>query len=228
MTEPDFLRATRSSYDTVAADYAARFRAELTGKPLERAMLTAFAELVRAGGGGPVADVGCGPGRVTALLHGLGLDVFGIDLSPAMVAVARRDHPHLRFEEGSMTALDLPDASLAGLVALYSVIHVPDEALPGVFAGFHRVLAPGGHLLLVFQAGDERTHHAELFGHRVDLHLHRRRADRVAALLTGAGLEVRARLEREPHDDGAEKVGRVHLLARRPAGTARPYGGGAR
>ncbi|MGW4848298.1 class I SAM-dependent methyltransferase [Nocardia brasiliensis] len=61
---------------------------------------------------GPVADVGCGPGEVTAHLHELGVDAFGIDLSPAMIDVARRDHPGLRFEVGSMTELNLPVASV--------------------------------------------------------------------------------------------------------------------
>jgi trans-aconitate methyltransferase len=39
---------------------------------------------------GPVADVGCGPGNVTAHLHTLGLTAFGVDLSPEMVGLARR------------------------------------------------------------------------------------------------------------------------------------------
>lgn len=53
--------------------------------------------------------------------------MFGIDLSPQMVVVARQEHPGLRFEEGSMLALDLRDASLGGLLARYSTIHIPDE-----------------------------------------------------------------------------------------------------
>ena len=102
------------------------------------------AELVRAGGNGPVADVGCGPGWVTAILARLGLDAFGVDLSPRTIALARRTHPHLRFEVGSMLALDLADGSLGGLLACYSIIHVPWELRPKLFAEFHRVLAPGG------------------------------------------------------------------------------------
>src|SRR5688572_7718050 len=103
MTEPDFVRETRDSFDAVADSYAEHFRDELASKPWDRALLAGFAEVVSAGGGGPVADLGCGPGGVTAYLRGLGLDAFGVDLSSAMVDIARRRHPEIRFEVGSMT-----------------------------------------------------------------------------------------------------------------------------
>ncbi|MFC4114762.1 class I SAM-dependent DNA methyltransferase [Nonomuraea zeae] len=216
MTEPDFLRSTRASYDAVAAEYAKIFHHELAGKPLDRAMFAAFAELVRAGGG-PVADIGSGPGRVTEHLHGLGLEVFGVDLSPEMVALARRTHPGLRFEVGSMLALDLPDGGLGGLVANYSIIHLPEDRLPGAFAEFHRVLAPGGHLLVAFQVGDERKHLTERFGRRIDLEFHRRRPDHVADLLVKAGFAMTAQLVREPMEGSTEPTQQACLLARRPA-----------
>ena len=222
MTEPDFLRATRASYDSVAADYAGRFGSELDAKPLDRALLAGFAELVQAAGAGPVADIGCGTGRVTAHLNALGLPVFGIDLSPRMVAVARQSHPGLRFEVGSMLALHLPDDSLGGALAWYSTIHLPDGQLPEAFAEFSRVLAPTGYLLLAFQAGDEPLHRTEALGHPVSLVFHRRQPERVAELLGQAGLAVRARLVREPDDEGAftERTRQAFLLARKPA--ARP------
>ncbi|MEV6205880.1 class I SAM-dependent methyltransferase [Kitasatospora sp. NPDC051914] len=219
MTEPDFLRATRDSYDTVAADYAGHFRAELAAKPLDRAQLAGFADLVKASGlPGPVADVGCGTGRVTAHLAGLGLPVFGIDLSPGMLAAARQAHPGLRFEEGSMLALDLPDGGLSGLLVWYSMIHVPDERLPEAFAEFHRVLAPGGHLLAGFQVGDAPAHRTEAFGHEIDLVFHRRRPERVSELLGAAGLPVIARMQRERDDEEPfpEKTPQAFLVARKP------------
>jgi ubiquinone/menaquinone biosynthesis C-methylase UbiE len=221
--EPDFVRTTRASYDAVATDYAKRFNAELTAKPLDRAVLTGFAELVQAAGGGPVADVGCGTGRVTGHLHSLGLSVFGVDLSPGMIAQARLRHPDLRFEEGSMLALDLPDGTLGGILAWYSIIHIPQERLPEAFAEFHRVLAPGGHVLLAFQVGDEPLHVAEAFGRAVSLNFYRRQPDRVAELLSRAGLDVRARLRREPDDEGdfAERTPQGFLLARKPADAGR-------
>ncbi|WP_299535324.1 class I SAM-dependent methyltransferase [uncultured Streptomyces sp.] len=219
ISEPDFVRDTRASYDRLAADYAARFQDELAAKPVERALLAAFAETVRATGGGrPVADVGCGTGRVTAYLHGLGADVFGVDLSPGMLAEARGRHPGLRFAEGSMLALDLADGSLGGLLAWYSTIHVTDDLLPDVFAEFRRVLAPGAHALLGFQIGAEPARYEEAWGHRVRLDFHRRTPERVEGLLTAAGLEIRARTVRQPDTEGEfpESTAQAVVLARRP------------
>jgi len=218
VTEPSFVPATRTAYDTMAADYAEAFRTELAAKPLARALLAAFAEFVRAAEDGPVADVGSGPGHVTAHLHSLGLTVFGVDLSPEMVAQARRAYPDLRFDEGSMTALDLPDGELGGIVAFYSIANIPPDLLPGVFAEFHRVLAPGGRLLLAFMVGDEQRRRTEAFGRAISLDYHLLPPDRVADLLAQAGLVVHARLVREPEE--GETVPRAYLLARKPADTS--------
>ncbi|GAA3073130.1 hypothetical protein GCM10010464_41530 [Pseudonocardia yunnanensis] len=100
MIGPDFLQATRTSYDAVAGGYAEQFREELASKPPDRALLGWFAELTQAAG--PVADLGCGPGSVTAHLNALGVTTFGIDLSPEMVAVARPLHRDLRFVTWSL------------------------------------------------------------------------------------------------------------------------------
>ncbi|MFF6908177.1 class I SAM-dependent methyltransferase [Streptomyces sp. NPDC012389] len=218
---PDFVRATRRSYDAIAGGYARWTRDELAAKPLERGVLAVFAEHVVADGGGlPLADVGCGTGRVTGHLHklGLGVEVFGIDLAPGMLAEARRDHPGLRFEEGSMLGLDLPDGSLGGLLAWYSTIHVPDEELPRAFAEFHRVLAPGAPVQLGFQVGDEPLRMAEAWGHEISLVFHRRQPERMAALLRAAGLEVRAVLWKERETEGPfpERAPQGFVLARRP------------
>lgn len=212
---PDFIRATRDSYDLIADVYTEQFSDWLGVHPLDRALIGGFAELVTARGGGPVADVGCGPGHVSAALDGLGVPVFGVDLSPRMVELARRAHPELRFHVGSMTSLDLPNETLGGIVALYSVIHVPDDHLPTVFAEFHRVLVPGGHVLLAFQAGDEdeHLHLAERFGRAIDLDYHWRTPDAVAERLVRAGLQPVTRVLREPQ--GEEKRARAFLLARK-------------
>jgi SAM-dependent methyltransferase len=214
MIEPSHLRATRTGYDAVAADYAEWVNDDFATKPLDRALLAAFAELVHANGAGPVGNLGCGSGRMTAHLRSLGLSVVSVDLSPAMVAVARRTYPDLRFREGSLTAVDAPDGALGGIVAWYSIIHTPPEELPVVFAELHRVLAPGGHLLLAFQVGNEPRHLAQALGHVVSLDFYRFPPDQAAQLLGDAGLALFAQLLREP--DETERVQHAYVLARKP------------
>ncbi|MFR0358958.1 class I SAM-dependent DNA methyltransferase [Streptomyces sediminimaris] len=215
MTDADFLTATRTFYDAVAEDYADHFPGDgLAGRPLDRALIGVYAELV--GREGAVADLGCGPGRLTGYLASLGLRVFGLDLSEGMLAIARRENPGLRFEQGSMLELGLADGSLAGVVSWYSSIHTPVDRLPSLFAGFHRVLAPGGHLLLAFQAGDAPRRHDRPWGHPVSLDFQRRRPEHMADLLTEAGFAVVSRTVREADEALAEPVPQAVLIARRP------------
>ncbi|MGC5289038.1 class I SAM-dependent DNA methyltransferase [Micromonospora sp. DT231] len=201
MSADGWLADTRTSYDTVAASYAEMLRDALAAAPYERAVLALFAELTRLGGEGPVADIGCGPGRITAHLHSLGVDAFGIDLSPAMIDIARRDNPDLRFAVGSMTDLDLTDSCVAGILAWFSLIHVPDDDVPTVLAHFHRVLRPGGTLLLAFHVGDGHRLKTEGYGgHPMNVYVHRRPPDRVAAWLGDAGFTVEAQLLYRPDE----------------------------
>jgi SAM-dependent methyltransferase len=196
-----WLADTRTSYDTVAESYTEQMRGALDRVPYLRAALALFADQVRASGGGPVADVGCGPGHVTAHLRELGVDAFGVDLSPAMIDLARRGYPGLRFEVGSMTDLDLADASVAGLLACWSVIHVPDDELPAVFAHFHRVLRPGGQLMVGFHVGDgSRLKTQGYGGHPMNVYVHLRRPARVSEWLRQAGFTIAAELLLDPDD----------------------------
>lgn len=209
----DWLARTRAAYDVDASGYAEVVDGLLDDKPYLRAGLALFAELVREAGDGPVADIGCGPGYVTRYLHDLGTDAFGIDLAPEMVAIARRDHPDLRFEVGTMTDLDLEDGLVAGIVAFWSVIHVPDEAVPGVFEEFRRVLRPGGPVLVGFHVGDRTRHSSTGYtGRPISLDSHRRRPETVADWLRGAGFDVEAELVIGPDTDPPGAI----IIARSP------------
>ncbi|MBK3574022.1 class I SAM-dependent methyltransferase [Streptomyces sp. MBT65] len=223
MTDPnaavtaDFIEATRSSYDAIAPAYSAEHPDGLGEGPVETALLTAFAELVRtAGAEAPVADVGSGPGYVTARLNALGVQAFGIDLSPHMVALAREAHPRLRFQVGSMTSLDVADGTLGGIIALYSTIHIPDADLPRVLAEFHRALRPGGQVLLAFQASEgEHIHMTERYGQEIALDYYFRTPARIATFLTEAGLTLAAQARVEP--TGQQRWGRAFTLAHKPS-----------
>lgn len=199
-----------AAYDAVAVQYAEFVREIWDGDPLDRAAWAAFADFVR--GRGPVADLGCGPGHLTAHLRSLGLDAFGVDVSPSMISLAREAFPALRFEAGSMAALDLPDASLAGILSWYSVIHTPPAEIPGYFAEFTRTLAPGGYVLLgFFEAGDGPV--AE-FDHKVTT-AYRWPLGELAGIAAAAGLAEVGRMYREPVE-GERPFRQGRLLLRKP------------
>ncbi|CAM5493049.1 class I SAM-dependent methyltransferase [Leifsonia shinshuensis] len=215
----DSEHEARVAYDLVAEDYAALLAGELEKLPIERAMLTAFAEQVAADGGGAVADLGCGPGRVSGFLAGIGVEVRGIDLSPGMIEVARRDHPGIPFEVASMAALPFQDGELAGALAWYSIIHIPQDRQDAVFAEFARVVRPGGRLLLAFQVsehGDEDiVHLRQAYGHELDLRTRRQSPDRAKQRLAAAGFSLVAEATRERI--APEKSRQAFLLAQRTA-----------
>lgn len=212
--EPDHEVATRTAYDQVAEDYARILDGWLEASPWESAVLAAFAGTVLADGGGPVLDAGCGTGRITGRLVALGLDVSGVDLSPGMLAVARRDHPDVVFTVGTMTDLALDDGSLAGALAWYSVIHTPPVDRPAVFAELTRVLAPGGHLVVAFQVGDECVHLEHAYGHDLALDAYRLDPEVIAAELEASSLRITARLVRDPV--APEPQQQAYLFARKP------------
>ena len=156
------------SYSRVAAEYARRIFHELKDKPFDRQLLDRFAGLVQPLG--RACDLGCGPGEVARYLKDAGrLDVLGLDLAPGMVEEASRLNPDLEFRVGDMLALPLPDASLGGIAAFYSLIHIPQDLHPRAMAEFRRVLVPGGWLLLAFHVGQETRHIDEWWGQPVNL-----------------------------------------------------------
>jgi ubiquinone/menaquinone biosynthesis C-methylase UbiE len=193
----------------VAVDYARELENDLAGNPTDRAVLRRFVAAVT----GDVLDVGCGPGRITGHLHDAGLRVRGVDLSPAMVAEARRRHPAIDFAVGSMTALDQPDRSVGGAVAWYSIIHLPPADLIRAFAEFARVLVPGGLLQLAFQTGDAPVHVRRAYGHELSLLAYRLDPDAIGGELRAAGFTTLVRQVRGPMP--GEKTPQAFLLARR-------------
>jgi len=203
---------TCESYHSAAEAYAQHLFGELYGKPLDRHLLDRFAAEVR--GRGRVADVGCGPGHVARYLAERGVDVFGVDLSPAMVDSARRRNPGLEFREGDLRALDLRDGSLAGVLGFYAIVHFELSELDAVFAELRRVLSPGGALLVAFHAGEETVHVEDLFGRPVSLDFRFHKPAAVSQALRSASFAVVESLEREPYPGAEYPSHRCYLLAR--------------
>ncbi|WP_457032153.1 class I SAM-dependent methyltransferase [Kitasatospora sp. P5_F3] len=212
MTDFPHHTRVRQSYDTVAEEYRSRIGDELAHKPLDRALLTALLEQTEPGT--TVADLGCGPGHISGWLAAHGAHPVGIDLSPAMVAIARRDHPEAEFREGDLLHLPAADGEFGAAVALYSVIHLEPAELRPAFTEIRRTLRPGGLLLLAFHLGTEVRHLTEWWGHQVEVDFHFLDLRTVEDLLTTTGFTVEARLERTNYPQEAE-TRRGYLLARR-------------
>jgi SAM-dependent methyltransferase len=212
MTDSD--DATRESYDEIADEYVRRIADELAQKPLDRHLLNRFAESLR--GKGLVADLGCGPGHVARYLHDQGVEMLGIDLSPALIRCAQERNPGVEFRVGDMRALELSDGALSGIVAFYSLIHVEPEEHPRTLREFRRVLRPGGMLLLGFHVGTEVLHVEELWDRKVRLDFRFFQPAEISARLADAGFRVLEWIEREPYEGAEHASRRCYLLARKP------------
>jgi ubiquinone/menaquinone biosynthesis C-methylase UbiE len=145
----------RAAHNVLAEFYAVRLAGALDRLPEERAVLGLFCDLVlEAGLGTSVGDIGCGTGRLDRYLAARGLSPRGIDLSPEMIRVAKRDQPGFEYDVADLRELPFADASLAGIVCWYSLMYLAPPDRSTAFAELARVVKPGGYLVTAFKAGD--------------------------------------------------------------------------
>jgi SAM-dependent methyltransferase len=201
------------SYDQVAEEYVWRVFDELQHKPFDRQQLDRFAASV---GDAPACDMGCGPGQVAQYLHERGVQVCGVDLSPAMVEQARRLTPGVEFRQGDMLALDVPDETWAGIAAFYSIIHIPRGDMAQALGELRRTLRPGGLLLLAFHLGDDTLHLDDWWDHKVNVDFYFFRSAEMEGYLTSAGFEIEEIIERDPYPEVEHPSRRAYIFARRP------------
>jgi len=191
--QPADLDVVRTSYDRVADNYVEMNLGDITTYPWLRTAIDGFAAAVH--GLGPVLDVGCGPGSVTAYLAECGLDVSGVDLSARMIDHARRLYPDQRFAVASATELELVDSSLGGILGWFSLFNLPRHVLPQVLESFARALVPGGHFIMGTHMGDGEFERTEAYGAvPVTWTTHLWQPDELWAILAAAGLDPVAEL----------------------------------
>jgi SAM-dependent methyltransferase len=205
----------QAGYDQTAAEYARHYYEELQHKPLDRQLLDRFAEGVR--GNGLVCDLGCGPGQIARYLHERNVTVCGVDLSPANLEQARCLNPAIEFRQGNMLELDVEDQAWAGIAAFYAIVNFPPADLVPASREMHRVLQPGGRLLLSFHIGDEMIHVDELWGCAVSLDFYFFRPEQIVECLQSAGFEVEEIVRRGAYAPEIEyQSQRAYVFARRP------------
>jgi ubiquinone/menaquinone biosynthesis C-methylase UbiE len=208
----------QSSYDRVADEYARHIYDELRHKPLDRQLLDRFADRVR--GTGIACDLGCGPGQVARYLSERKVEICGVDLSPGMIERARQLNPDIEFTQGDMLSLSWPDQEWAGIAAFYAIVNLKPTDLVKAMREMHRVLQPGGWLLMSFHIGEELEHVDELWGCHISLDFYFYRPEQVIRDLRSTGFAIEEVIERDPYPPEVEyQSRRAYVFARRPATT---------
>jgi len=206
------------SYDRVADEYAQHIYDELRHKPLDRQLLDRFADRVR--GTGIACDLGCGPGQVARYLSERKVETCGVDLSSGMIERARQLNPGIEFTQGDMLSLSWPDQAWAGIAAFYSIVNLQPTDLVKAMREMHRVLQPGGWLLMSFHMGEQVEHVDDLWDCRVSLEFYFLRPEQVIRDLRSAGFAIEELIERDPYPPEVEyQSRRAYVFARRPADT---------
>ncbi|MEU6076754.1 class I SAM-dependent methyltransferase [Micromonospora sp. NPDC047074] len=182
----DFTQV-RDAYTSVAALYIELFGTKEQVHPDDLAFIGRHLAIWP----GDVLDLGCGPGHITDYLRSLGVEATGIDLVPEFIAHAKATHPDGRYQLGSLRSLDVENHSVAGILAWFSLIHLPPQDVDDVLAGFRRVLAPAGALVVGFFEGDD----VAAFDHKVAT-AYRWPVDEFSARLARAGFTEVERLHR--------------------------------
>ncbi|WP_067818413.1 class I SAM-dependent methyltransferase [Nocardia inohanensis] len=114
-----------------------------------------IAELADASGvrsGDHAVDIGCGPGRlVRAMSERVGPrgQVVGVDPSAPMIDYAGTHSPaNCRFELSPAQSLTQPDAAFDVATSTFAMHHIPDTERERALRQIHRILRPGGRLML--------------------------------------------------------------------------------
>jgi len=209
------IEELRAAHDVLAEFYAGRLAGALDQMPSDRAMLGLFCDSVLdADLGTSVGDIGCGTGRLAPYLAARGLSPHGVDLSPEMIRVARRDFPGFPFDVADVRALPFPDASLAGVVGWYSLMFLAPSDRPAAFGELARVVKPGGYLVTAFKAGDSRRRRAgHSTGLGVEFDIYWLAPDDMERCVTEAGFTTAFWAGRPPLGEEGSPQG--YLLARR-------------
>jgi ubiquinone/menaquinone biosynthesis C-methylase UbiE len=138
-------------YDRIAVDYAARLGDDPPAGSGDRAFVEVALE--SALGDGPVLDLGCGPGQIAAISVASGMRAVGVDISTAMLAIARRRVRDGAFLAAEAWALPLRTVSCRAVAAFYCLHHISRGLIGIVLDESRRVLATGGTLIVATHLG---------------------------------------------------------------------------
>lgn len=162
--------------------------------------LAEFAKQVRDSGGRRVLDCGCGSGVQSKLLLDEGLEVVGLDLSPKMIAEAKKKVPGAKFMVGDMTKMNFAKDSFNGVYARASLLHIPKNLIPKVLKSIRKILTNDGIFYLALKEGEgEEEIEEERYGRRVRRFFSFFKSSEIKKLLSQAGFKIVSLIRHKRH-----------------------------
>jgi ubiquinone/menaquinone biosynthesis C-methylase UbiE len=201
-------------YDSIAELYAEWGRGSL-GSVRER-----YVSLLRSRleAGAKIIDLGCGTGAHATNQLAESFDTIGVDISQRSIELARHTAPSAAWVVADMASVAFRAESCDGVLALYSLIHVPREEHADVLRAIARWLRPGGWLVLTMGAGDG----GESEGRFLDTDMYWSGYDAVTnvRLVEDAGFDVAVAAEEVEDEDGVP-VSHLWIVATKVADSRR-------
>lgn len=138
-----------AGYDAIGEEYTSKRHKNLP----EMKFLPEFCEYISPNG--KLLDLGCGAGVPFTKYISERYDTTGVDISPKQIELAKKNVSNATFLCKDMTNLDFPDNSFEGILAYYSIIHVPRDEQFGLFTAMFRILKPKGVALLSLHSSND-------------------------------------------------------------------------
>ena len=190
---------TRKAYNLAAERYHELFHNEMNEKEYDRRLLDSFASRFHKDSW--ICDAGCGPsGHIGRYVFDKGIQVVGVDISDKCVELARHYNPKMRFERGDIGNLAFDDDSFDGIISYYSIIDTPKRYVGRIFREFHRVLTPGGNLLVAVKAGLAEGYLDNLLGIKAEIYFALFMEKEIALYFEQAGFLLEFIEKRNPYD----------------------------
>lgn len=202
LTLKEKIESVISDYDDIASEYANEFYDD----PADNKYIDKFLKQLT---GESILDAGCGAGEDCKYVEKRGFKAIGIDFSTKMIAEAKTRYPQGNFKQMDMTKINYSDDTFDGIMANYSLFHIPTEQLPQVLENFSRVLKPNGKLLLILQEGNGEMMVEEPYRPGIYVYTNYFSIESISSLLTKYNFDIEA-IEREEtpneHELGSGKL----------------------
>jgi len=201
---------TKKAYDKVADKYHELFKDEMLNKTYDRKILDEFSQYFNSNS--IIYDIGCGPsGHIGHYLFEKGFNVIGVDISKKCIEIASKYNPDMKFIEMDMINLELDDNSIDGIIAYYSIIHVPKKYISKVFQEFHRVLKVGGKLLVVVKEGVQEGFQEELLGFKTKIYFTFFKREEIIGYYVENNFKILFDQKRDPYEDEIS-IPRIYVI----------------